>query len=55
MCKSRKIIPGKKRKLKSLATSSPRKYPIPNQDKNTVGIEKDQSLPPHVPQFPPGF
>ena len=33
----------------------PRKYPIPNQDKNTIGLEKYQSLPPQVPPFPPGF
>ena len=34
---------------------SPRKYPIPNQDKNNLGLEKYQSLPPHVPPSPPGF
>ena len=35
--------------------SPARKDPILNQDKNTLGIRKDQSLPPHVPKFPPGF
>ena len=24
-------------------------------DLNNLGMEKDESLPPHVPQFPPGF
>ena len=33
----------------------PRKDPIPNQDKNTLGIQKYQCLPPHVTPFPPGF
>ena len=31
-----KRIPGKKGNIKSLATSPRRKYPIPNQDKNTL-------------------
>ena len=50
-----KRIPRKKRNIKSLATSPPRKDPIPNQDKNTLGIQKYQCLSPHVPPFPPGF
>ena len=50
-----KLIPIKRRKIKSLATSPPRKDPIPNPDKNTLGIEKYQSLPTHVPKLPPGF
>ena len=33
----------------------PRKDPITNQDNNTLDIETDQSLPPHVPPLPPGF
>ena len=37
---SEKIIPGKKRKIKSLATLRPRKDPIPNQENNTLLIEK---------------
>ena len=49
-----KRIPGKKRNIRSLATSPPRKDTIPNQDKNTSGIEKYQSLPSHVPKFPTG-
>ena len=32
-----------------------RKDPIPNQDKKTLDLEKYQSLPPHVPPFPPVF
>ena len=47
-----KRIPRKKRNIKSLATSPPRKYPIPNQYKNTLGLQKDQCLPPHIPPFP---
>ena len=35
--------------------SPPRNYTTPNQDKNTLGIQKYQCLPPHVPPFPPGF
>ena len=50
-----KRIPRKKSKIKSLASLPPRKYPIPNLDKNNLGIEKDQSLPPHIHKFPPGF
>ena len=46
-----KRIPGKKVNIKSLGTSPPRKDPIPNQDKNTLGIQKYQCLPPHVPPF----
>ena len=33
----------------------PRKDPIPDQDKNNLGIQKYQCLPPQVPPFPPGF
>ena len=29
----------------------PRKYPIPNQDKNTLEFQKYQCLPSQVPQF----
>ena len=50
-----KRIIRKKRNIKLLATSPPRKDPIPNQYKNNLGIEKYQSLPPHLPKFPPGF
>ena len=50
-----KRIPRKKIKIKSLATSPPWKDPISNQDKNTLGLEKYQSLPPHIPPFPAGF
>ena len=32
-----------------------RKYPIPNQDKNNLVLEKYQSLLPHVPKFSPVF
>ena len=44
-------IPRKKKYIKSLAMSSPRKDPITNQDKNTLGLQKYQLLPPHVPPF----
>ena len=50
-----KSISINKRGIKLLATSPPRKNPIPNQDKNTSGIKKYRSLPPHVPKFPPRF
>ena len=50
-----KGIPRKKMKIKSPATSPPGKDSIPNQDKNNLGIQKDQFLPPHVPPFTPGF
>ena len=49
-----KRIPRKKRNIKSLATSPPRKDPITNQDKNSLWLQKYQCLPPHVPLFPPG-
>ena len=48
-------IPRKKSNMKLLATLPPRKYPIPNQDINTLGIKKDQSLPPHLPKFCPVY
>ena len=35
--------------------SPPRKYPIPNQDKNTLGLQKYQCLPSHVPPFSSEF
>ena len=35
--------------------SPPRKDPIQNQDKNTLGIQKYQRLPSHVPPFTSGF
>ena len=44
-----KRIPRKKRNIKSLATSPPRKDPIPNQDKIFYGSKKDQFLPTHIP------
>ena len=50
-----KCTPRNKINIKSVATSPPRKYPIPNQDKNNVGLKKYQCLPPYVPPFPPGF
>ena len=50
-----KGIPRKKMKIKSPATSPPGKDSIPNQDKNTLGIQKNQCLPPHVPPFTPEF
>ena len=50
-----KSIPIKKRNIKSLVTSPPRKDPIPNQDKNTLGLQKYQCLLRKVPPFPPRF
>ena len=50
-----KRIPRKKRNIKSLATSPPRNDKSLNQDKNTLGLQKDQCLPPHVPPFLTGF
>ena len=35
--------------------SPPREDPIPNQDENTLSLQKYQCLPPHVPPFPSGF
>ena len=52
---SEKRIPRKNINIKSLATSPPRKDPILNQDKNTLGLQKDQCLQLHVPPFTPGF
>ena len=34
--------------------SPPRRDSIPNQEKNALGLQKYQWLPPHVPSFPPG-
>ena len=48
-----KRIP-KRKKSKPLAMSPPRKYPIKNQDKNIIGLKKDQWLTPEVPLFLPG-
>ena len=50
-----KRIPRNKRKKKSPAMSPPRKDTIPNYDKNTLGLQKDQFLPSHVPLFSSGF
>ena len=52
--KPKKRIPIRKRNKKSLAMSPLRKDPIPNQDKNTLGLQKYQCLSPHVPPFTPG-
>ena len=50
-----KCIIRKKINIKSLAPLTPRKDPIPNQDKNTLGLQKYQWLPQHVSPFPHGF
>ena len=50
-----KRIPKNKLKIKSLAMSPPKKDSIPNQDKNTLGIQKYQCLPSQVPPFFSGF
>ena len=48
-CNARKTHYKNKRNIKSLAVSPPRKDPIPNQDKNTLGLQRYQCLPSHVP------
>ena len=35
--------------------SPPRKYPIPNQDKNTLWLQKYHCLPSHIPWFYSGI
>ena len=50
-----KLIPRKKINIKSLDTSSEIKYPITNQDKNALWLQKYQCLSPHLPLFPSGF
>ena len=50
-----KLIPGKKKNMKSLAMSPPRKDPIPNKDIKILGTEKDQSLPPQLTKYCPGY
>ena len=47
-------MPRNKINIKSLATLPPIKDTIINQENNTLYLEKHQSLPPHVPPFPPG-
>ena len=47
--------PNKEKNIKPLATLPPRKDPIPNQDKNTLGLQKYQCLPSKVLPFIPGF
>ena len=41
--------------MKSVEMSPPRKYPIPNQYINRLRTEKDQSLPPHLAKYYPGY
>ena len=41
--------------MKSLAMLTKRKCIIPNQDINMLGTEKDQSLPPKLAKFRPGY
>ena len=48
-------ITRKKRNMKLLAMSPPRKYPTPNQDINMFGTDKDQSLLPQPTKFRPGY
>ena len=49
-----KLIPRKKRNIKSLTMSPPRKDLIPNQYIYRLITKKDQNLPPHLAKFPPG-
>ena len=46
-----KLVTRKKKNMKSLAMSPPRKDPIPNQDINSLGTKKYQSLPPQLAKF----
>ena len=49
-----KHIPKKKKYIKSLALSLLIKYPIPNQDKKIMGLNKYQCLTTDIPPFLPG-
>ena len=44
-----------RKRKKTPAMSPPIKYPIPNQNKDTLGLEKYQCLTSHVPQFASRF
>ena len=50
-----KLIYKKEKNIKSPTMLPPRKDLIPNQDNNRLSTEKDQSFPPHLEKFPPGF
>ena len=50
-----KHIPRKKRNMKSLTISPPRKDPIPNQDINMIRTVKDQNIPPQLLKFCLGY
>ena len=41
--------------MKSLAMLPPGKDPIPNQDINRLSTKKDQSIPPQLAKYPPGY
>ena len=41
--------------MKSLPMSPPRKFPVPNQDINVLSTKKDQSLPPTLAKYTPGY
>ena len=41
--------------MKSLAMSPPGKDPITNQDINILGTKQDQSLPPQLAKYCPGY
>ena len=49
-----KRIPKKNKYIKSLAFSPLRKYPIPNQDRKIMGLNKYQCLTLDIPPFIPG-
>ena len=50
-----KLIPRKKKNMKSPEMSPPIKDPIPNQDINMLGTKKDQSIPPQLAKFRPVY
>ena len=52
---SERLIPRRKKNKKSLAMFPPKKNPIPNQDIIRLHTKKDQSLPPQLAKFCPGY
>ena len=50
-----KRIPRNKRNTKSPAMLPTTKDPMKNQYINRLTTKKDQSIPPHLAKFPPGF
>ena len=53
-CNARKMHSKEEKYIKLLALNPLIKYPIPNQDKIYIGLNKDQYHTPDVPPFLPG-